>query len=429
MKFIREKIQNYYLFDTSVENVFINEYMIDAPGDFVKVYLIALMYGEISMPMNHEAIAKQLSLDEEDVLKAWTYWEGKGVIEKEYPDPENRFNYNVKFINLKELIYGKNDKGKKEKIPAALEGIMNDRELKKLYSRIEQITGRLFEGNEPAAILDWIQDYDIPAEIVIYAYDYCVNKRNNSRHNYVAAVVKEWAGRGFRTIDQIEEHLQQTDNRYYLYKRVLKALGFSRNPTEEEKRIMDTWFDDMNFDIGKVLQACKKTSGISNPNINYINTILKSWSNEGKGTTSDKAPSGHPIGMVMRSYEEERNKNVAEAEARRIQVYKTVPRVQEIENEMREIGMEISKIMLAGGFGAKSRIKELKKKSERLSHEKAYLLTDNNFPLNYMDTIYTCSICKDTGMLDTGERCPCFSDKLERLEKRFENQSERRYND
>jgi len=33
MNFKKEKIQNYYLYDTHVENMFINEYMIDADGD------------------------------------------------------------------------------------------------------------------------------------------------------------------------------------------------------------------------------------------------------------------------------------------------------------------------------------------------------------------------------------------------------------
>ena len=37
MNFRREEIKEYYLLDTDVENIFINEYMASAPGDFVKV--------------------------------------------------------------------------------------------------------------------------------------------------------------------------------------------------------------------------------------------------------------------------------------------------------------------------------------------------------------------------------------------------------
>ena len=47
MKFKRKESKDYFLLVTSVENIFINEYMTAAPGDYVKVYLFALMYAEV----------------------------------------------------------------------------------------------------------------------------------------------------------------------------------------------------------------------------------------------------------------------------------------------------------------------------------------------------------------------------------------------
>lgn len=420
MGFKKEKILNYYLHDTAVENVFISEYLADAPGGHVKVYLFALMHAGIGMDADNEAIAKQLSLTAEEVLSAWTWWEGKGIVKKRYKDPQDRFHYGIEFLNLKEQIYGSPGKHKKKDgIPPELAGMMDDQELKQTFSRIEQITGRLLEGKEPVAILSWINDYGISPDLAVYAYEYCAKNRKNSRHNYVNAVVKEWAEKGILTAAQAEKYLQENDSRHYLYKRVLKALGLSRNPTEEERRIMDTWFDDMNYEIDQVLTACKKTSGISNPNINYINSVLSAWSKEGKGgkpETSSKDSS--PIGSVMKSYEEERAKREEEAEARRQEVYAAVPRVRQIEGELREIGMEIAKRMLSGGSAAKQAIRELREKTDRLNQEKAYLLTDNNFRLNHMDVWHSCAKCRDTGFLDTGERCPCFALKLDELSKK-----------
>jgi DnaD/phage-associated family protein len=418
MNFKREKISNYYLHDTAVENVFINEFLPVAPGDFVRVYLFALMYAGIGVSINNESIAKQLSMPVEDVLKAWTFWEGKGVVRKHYPDPADKLHYKVEFLNLKEQIHG-NGKAKsgKEKLPANLQGLMSDKELKKMYSRIEQITGRLLQGKEPVTILNWIRDYEMPPECIIFAYEYCSKNRNNCRLNYVGAVVKEWAGRGLKTVAGIEAHLQETDNRHYLYRRVMKALGFTRNPTEEEKRIMDTWFDDYNLDIDQVLEACKKTSGISNPNINYVNTVLTSKDKAGGGVQKESAGDSL-IAMVMRSYEEDRQANEAAAEERRKEVYKAVPRIREIEEEIRKISMEISKLMLSRGEGAKAKIEELKRRTDALIGERSYLLTDNNFTINYLDVWYTCPKCKDMGILDSGARCPCFAVKLDEFGKK-----------
>ena len=63
MAFRREKISDLFLTETSVENIFINEYMATAPGDYVKIYLIALMYCDAGMAISNEDIAKTLAIE------------------------------------------------------------------------------------------------------------------------------------------------------------------------------------------------------------------------------------------------------------------------------------------------------------------------------------------------------------------------------
>lgn len=419
MNFRRERIKDYYLKDTSVENIFINEYMADAPGEYVKVYLFALMYADYDLVMSNEIIAKHLGMAEEDVLKSWSYWEKKGIIKKHYEKPADRFHYQVEFLHLKEMVYGKQTraKAKNNQIPEHLREQMDNDMLRTMYAEIERITGRLFEGKEPDEILSWMTEYNATPEMIVYAYSYCKKKKNNSNYKYVAVVLKDWVDQGLKTIDQIEQFLQETDNRHYLYKRIMRALGFMRNATEEEKRVIDIWFDELGFDITKVLEACKKTTGISNPNINYINSVLKAWS---KGeTTSVKTGSSSKSGQIsemMKYYEELRIKNESQAETRRGEVYEKLPRIREIEEEVRNVGLDISKIMLSGTPDIKSKVRKLKERVDQLNMEKAYLMTENNFTINYMDIVYQCLACRDTGTLDTGERCSCFTEKLAELQ-------------
>jgi DnaD/phage-associated family protein len=343
-----------------------------------------------------------------------------GVIRKHYEKPSDKFRYQVEFLNLKELAYGKKPKSQKSGagIPDRLKALMDDDTVKNMYSEIERITGRLFEGKEPAEIMSWITYYNANPDTIVYAYSYCVKKKNHSNHKYVGAIVKEWANQGLKTIDQIEDYLEETDNRHYLYKRVLRALGFLRNATEEEKRIMDVWFDQMGFSIDRVLDACKKTTGISNPNINYINSVLKAWNNGGeKQAASGEEGRTGSIAGVMKHYEELRAKNEAQAEERRAEVYRRIPRVREIEDETRNIGLQISRVMLSGAPDVKSKIKAMKDKVDSLNGEKAYLMTENNFKIDYMDIVYDCPLCKDTGIQDTGDRCICFAEKLSAIQK------------
>lgn len=98
MNFKREIVKDLYLRDTNVENIFINEYLTQTPGDYVKVYLFALMYADYDTRMSNETIAKHLGLEDEDVLKAWTYWEKMGVVKSTMKSPGKSFIIRLSFL-------------------------------------------------------------------------------------------------------------------------------------------------------------------------------------------------------------------------------------------------------------------------------------------------------------------------------------------
>ena len=62
MGFRKEKTSDYFLLDTSVENIFINEYMASAPGDFVKgLHVRATCMRDWGSDLSSEDIAKHLA--------------------------------------------------------------------------------------------------------------------------------------------------------------------------------------------------------------------------------------------------------------------------------------------------------------------------------------------------------------------------------
>ena len=405
MNFKREKPKDYFLLDTSVENMFINEYMISAPGDYVKVYLFALMHAELEAPLTNELIAKHLNMEHEDVLKAWTYWEKMGIIRKQFKDPANKFDYGVEFVMLREQLYGTETK------PAApveqgISAMMADEEIKRMFSDIEKSAGRILSSTEVRQINSWVSDYQASPEIISYCFEYCASKKKTSV-KYVEAVVRSWTENGLRTAVDVEKYLSEQDKKQYQYKRIFQALGFNRNATEEEKRIMSRWFDELGFSIDKVLEACGKTSGISSPNINYVNKVLESWHADGSGTGSGKEVT---TSEIMSYYEMLRQKEENEAALRRQEVYAKIPRIKEIEEELNSLNAEISKVIISNAVDKKETTGRIKEEIDALNAEQAFLLTDNGFELDHMDIHYTCSECKDTGVLETGERCRCFGE-------------------
>ena len=97
--------------DTPIENIFINDFMPMANGTYVKVYLLGYKYAhdrDEKIEVNNQIIAKHLEIPLEDVLRAWDFWESKGIIKKIVVNEKDKYNYKVKFLNLKQL-YIKNN--------------------------------------------------------------------------------------------------------------------------------------------------------------------------------------------------------------------------------------------------------------------------------------------------------------------------------
>ena len=84
MDFKKKKVRDLYLYDTPVENIFINEYLPQAKGDYVKVYMYGYMHAHFDIKLDEEAISKQLGLSRAKVSEAWSYWEEIGAVKRHY---------------------------------------------------------------------------------------------------------------------------------------------------------------------------------------------------------------------------------------------------------------------------------------------------------------------------------------------------------
>ena len=358
-------------------------------------------------------IARQLSMKVEDVEKAWAYWESMGVIRKERKNAaaEGKAEYDLEFVSLKRMLYGKQKseqkKEKQKQEDRNTKDLLSNKKIQSMYKSIERITGRALNGTEMMEIVSWIQDYGATPEIVVYAYSYCKAKEKDNVR-YISAVVRQWVERGLLDVLAVEDYLKQMDEKHARYRRVYKALGFMRNATEEEMRIMDRWFDHMGFSMDKVLEACGKTSGIPNPSINYVNKILTSWYEEKSGNPVGGGQKGVSAATVQQYYSYLRKMEEEEAEARKKEVYQKIPRVRELEDAMNSYRMNISKVYLSGRADKEKDVKNLQSRIEKLNRERAALLTDHDFEVDYMDIHYKCKICKDTGTNDEGGRCECY---------------------
>lgn len=414
MNFRKGKIREFYLQTTDVENIFINEYMPAAPGDYVKVYLYGLMYAQQQEEMTHESLARQLRLSEDEVDKAWNYWADMKAVLKLPNGSGGKLAYDIEFINLRELMYGLSTKEEKTSFGAEVDNLIQNQQLKDMIRQIEYISGKILSTNETQEIYSWVRDLGAAPEIINYAYQYCYEK-GKTNFKYIAKVVAQWSRQGFQTEEDVRDFLDGLDQRYAVQKRILQALGMNRGATEAEKKLIDAWFDQMHFNLERILEACGKTVSISNPNLRYVNKVLENWYQEAKADGRDVNKKVTVTQTVLNKYYEYlRKKEMEEAQERKEQVYKKIPRVKEIDEEISQLSSSISRNLLSDRN--KKVLDESKKMMELLEAERAVLLTENNFNVDYTDIRYSCDQCKDTGVTEDGTRCECTKKRIEEAE-------------
>lgn len=293
MYFILQELQ-IDLGDTPVENIFINDYMPLAEGTYVKVYLMGYKCAKDKQSnFNNETIARSLKLPLSDVLSAWDYWENEGIIIKHETDEE--YNYIVEFVNLKQLYVDNvykhiaNQNKEKSNYVNNSELILSSRnsENKKMMEEIELMFGRPLKISEKQKIVSWLNTYKTKSEIMTQAFSYCINNKKVKRFSYIESVVSAWHDEGVNDIDSMVEYLEKRNDRFSIYSRISKALGFNRTLTEAEMKTIDKWIDEWNFSMDMILKCLDNSTKINNPNINYFDKILEDWNKKGFITIDD----------------------------------------------------------------------------------------------------------------------------------------------
>lgn len=413
MKIKSEDIKTEYLYDTSVENIFLNEYMPMAPENYVKVYLLAKMYMNSGHEIGEETLAKTLHIKVEEVKKALFYWSKQGAL--------RLGEDSIEFISMKEKLYGRPQK-KKQPIAAekGADILENDR-IRQLIKTLSPVLGEGLTGTGVQHLFWWAEELKATDAVIEEAVKYCVS-RGKTNMKYIGKLVQSWTEYGLQSRDDVDQYLEEADQRHYQYRRIMKALGFHRSATEKECQIIDSWFDDLDCSMREVLEACGKTSGISNPNINYVNSVLRG--SRGKKTGEDS--SGEvAAGVVRRYYQYLQHEAEEAAKNRRRIMLKRAPKLQRIEEAMLEANQELTQVMISGGANKQQRMQQIKEQMEQLEKDRDRIMAEHDIPTGYDNIQYKCSICGDTGVQDNGARCQCWQKRSQEASLWYQQQKVR----
>ena len=107
---------------------------------------------------------------------------------------------------------------------------------------------------------------------------------------------------------------------------------------------------------------------------------------------------------IMREYSKTQSQNRRILEERTQEIYKKIPRIHEIDEEVATLSAQKARALLNG---ESSGLEDLKAAISLLSQERNALLVCNSYPEDYLELPYKCPVCQDTGYVGS-QKCTCF---------------------
>ncbi len=293
---------------TSVSNIFIDEYMSDANGEFVKIYLYLLR--QLNAPdaaFSITAMADKFEHTEKDIKRALSYWERMHLLRLEYDDSENLTG--VCFLDTNSRKAETLEKAPESKAAHNEEAASADapfsstqpepknytaedismfrkqESVKELLFISERYLGRILTPTDMNSILYWYDGLGFSTDLIEYLIEYCVSKGHTSIR-YIEKVALAWAD---SHISSVEQAKQVAGIHSQLYFAVMKALGITgRSLVPSETAYIEKWRAEYGFSQEIITAACERTiQAIHQPKFEYIDSILTSWKKKQVATPDD----------------------------------------------------------------------------------------------------------------------------------------------
>ena len=255
--------------NTSLPDVFITEYLSEAPGDYIKVYLYILFLSKYGKDIKLNDLSKKIALPLPTIQAAIKYWEDAEVITKK---GTGYIVNNIQEVELNKLY--------SPKITVSKESVQNMQKDKSRSSAIEAINNSFFQGiMSPSWYGDidlWFKKFEFDEEVMIALFRYCFDK-SALHKNYVKTVAEAWHGNNIKTFSELEEYYENQDRLNKIKKNICKKLGLTRNLTQYEEAYIEKWLQEYKYNLEVIELALKKTTSKSNPNFDYIDKIITDW--------------------------------------------------------------------------------------------------------------------------------------------------------
>ena len=254
---------------TEIPDIFFTEYLPEASGDYIKVYLHMNFLSKYNNEFKINDLSKSLALDFPVIQDAINFWEEKGLLVK---NPNGYSLANIQEIELSKLY--------SPKVSLSPEEAIKNNENQYRAKAIENINKQFFQGvMSPSWYNDislWFSKYNFDEQVMLALFNYCYDNRALHR-NYIQTVAEAWAANNIRTFNELDMYFEKQEKRSIIKKQITKKLNLFRNLTAYDEEYIIKWTENYNFPMEIIDIALKKGSSQNNIRFEYIDKILTDW--------------------------------------------------------------------------------------------------------------------------------------------------------
>lgn len=253
---------------TTVSDDFIENYMVAANGDYVKIYLYLLYCVKSDKMLSVSSLADLFQCTENDIKRALKYWESKSLLSiEEFFEEEIAPVVPVSVPEKQSYSAGE------------MKQLKNQEEIRLLLVACEAYLQKQLTRTDIETLLYFYEQLHFSTDLIEYLVQYSVSK-NKKSFRYMEAVAIEWHKKGIHTVEEAKLDSKPYAQECY---QVLKALGINNHdPLPLEVDFVNRWMKEYGFTIDIILEACNRTiMQIHKPSFEYADGILKSWKNAG----------------------------------------------------------------------------------------------------------------------------------------------------
>ena len=320
---------------TVLSNIFIDQYMPGAGGEFVKVYIYLLrLLADPSASVCLPLLADRLNCTEGDISRALKYWSNEGLLILETdpsgeltgitltePSPDTQMELTAtvsvpqsalaatapisqtvsaatvsvpqsalaatapisQTVSAATVSTPQPDTAPSRSAsaltPARIKELKENEDVAQLIYICEQYLGKTLTPTDTRKILFFYDELKMSVDLIDFLIQYCVGRGHKSMR-YIETVAMAWSKEGITTVEMAKDSTSRYGKDYFT---ILKAMGITnRNPVDSEIVMMDTWLKDYGFSMDMIQEACSRTiMQTGQPSFQYAHKILTGWFKKG----------------------------------------------------------------------------------------------------------------------------------------------------